>query len=252
MKIRGTRAVITGGCGGIGLAVARSLLDEGVAVLLVDRNTAPGDALAAERRGVTVLRCDLADSAAVEPALSAAFEGFGAPDILVNTAGISPKFRADGEKIKLWDIGLDDWNGVFAVNLTAAFLATRAVLPGMKANGAGRIVNVASLAARVGAENGAAFYTASKAGLLGLTVAAARDLAPFGINVNAVNPGTIDTPIIAQVPAESKAAFVKRVPLGRLGQPEDVAGAVLYLASDLADYVTGTALEVNGGVYMGP
>ncbi|MEX2643272.1 MAG: SDR family NAD(P)-dependent oxidoreductase [Acetobacterales bacterium] len=202
MRIRGARAAITGGCGGIGLAVARGLLDQGVAVLLVDRDIRPGAALAAENDAVRLLRLDLAESGSVEPRLAETFAAWGAPDILVNAAGISPKFRADGEKIRLWDIGLDDWNAVFAVNLTAAFLAIRAAMPGMKAKGAGRIVNVASLAARVGAENGAAFYTASKAGLIGLTIAAARDLAPFGINVNAVNPGTIDTPIIAAVPAE--------------------------------------------------
>ena len=139
-----------------------------------------------------------------------------------------------------------------ATNLTSHFLATRLVLPAMMANRRGRIVNVSSMAARIGAQSGGAFYTTSKAGVLGLTMATAKEVAPFGITVNAVNPGTIATPMIDDVPGEVQAAYVSRVPLGRIGRPEDVAGAVLYLASALADYVTGTAIEVNGGFYMGP
>lgn len=252
MQIRGERAAITGGCGGIGLAIAKRLREAGIAVLLCDRDISSGQSFAEADDSVDLLEVDLADNAAVEARLVAAFGDWGAPDILVNAAGISPKYREDGEKIRIWDITLEDWNAVFAVNLTASFLAIRTVIPAMRARKAGRIINIASLAARIGAENGAAFYTASKAGLVGLTIAAARDLAPFGITVNAVNPGTVDTPIIANVSEAAKQAFIARVPLGRLGQPDDIAGAVLYLASDLADYVTGTVVEVNGGVYMGP
>jgi 3-oxoacyl-[acyl-carrier protein] reductase len=166
--------------------------------------------------------------------------------------GISPKADAHGRAWRTWEMPVEQWKKVLDVNLTAYFCCSRLVLPRMIAQRSGRIINIASLAARTGGYVAPAHYVATKAGVLGLTKVMAKETGPYGITVNAINPGRIDTPMIHDVPDEVNQSYVARIPVGRLGRPDDVAGAVLFLASDLADYLTGTALEVNGGLYMGP
>jgi len=145
---------------------------------------------------------------------------------------------------------LEQWNRVMAVNLTSYFYCSKLVVPAMKQKGGGRIINIASLAARTGGYVAPVHYVVSKSGVLGLTKVLAKETAQFGINVNAINPGRIDTPMIHDVPDEVNQSYIERIPARRLGLPEDIAKVVVFLASDLSDYITGTAIEVNGGLFM--
>jgi len=254
VKIRGTRALITGGGGDIGLATARLLLAEGCRVVLVDRAIERAEALSREVGAdrVLTIACDLADGAALEAALAPVFGAADAPDILVNNVGMSPKYLPSGERIRTWTMPLSAWNQVLATNLTAYFLCTKLALPRMIERRAGRIVSIASYAARTGGYQPACHYVASKAGVLGLTKSVAKEVGGHGITVNAINPRRIETQMTADVAAAVNAALIPSIPAGRLGLPEDIAKVVLFLVSDLADYLTGTAVEVNGGLYMGP
>ena len=252
MEIRGRKALITGGCGAIGLAMARLFLDYGTDVVLVDQKTGEGEKLAANSAKVTVINCDMTDAAAIEAKLGPVFGAADAPDILLNNVGASPKYHPDGSRLKTWTMTLEQWNSLMTLNVTSYFLCTKLALPGMMERRRGRIINTASYAARTGGYQPACHYVASKAAVLGLTKSVAKEVSSFGITVNAINPGRIDTPMTRDVPDEVNLAFLKTIPAGRFGLPEDIAKAAVFLASDLADYVTGTAIEVNGGIYMGP
>ncbi|MFZ4806534.1 MAG: SDR family oxidoreductase [Hyphomicrobiaceae bacterium] len=253
MQIRGDLVLITGGCGDIGLATARQFLTAGKRVILVDRRIEPGERLATEHPGrVDTIACDLSRADEIERCLGPVFGGEAAPDILVNNVGISPKFDADGTRLKAWTITVDQWDHLFATNVRSYFHCTRMALPPMIARGHGRIINVASIAARGAAYQAVAHYVASKSAILGLTMAVAKEVTPLGITVNAINPGRILTSMTRDVSDEVNAAIIDRIPARRLGQPDDIAKVALFLASDLADYLTGTAIEVNGGLYMGP
>lgn len=252
MKIRGTSAWITGGCGGIGVAIGERFAAEGLRVLLVDRDLRGASALVRRQPAVETVEVDLGDHREIERVLRPRVERDGGPDILVNGVGISPKSDIYGRAWRTWEMPPEQWQRVLDVNLSAYFHCARMVLPRMIERRAGRIVNIASLAARTGGYVAPAHYVASKAGVLGLTKIMAKEVGTYGITVNAINPGRIDTPMIRDVSDEVNDAYIARIPLGRLGQPDDVASTVLYLASDLADYLTGTTIEVNGGLYMGP
>jgi 3-oxoacyl-[acyl-carrier protein] reductase len=223
----------------------------------VDMVTEAGQKLGGEIGSITTYQVDLADAEAVHRVLGPVFSTDEAPDVLVNAVGWSPKFDPNGEPWRIYTVPLDLWRKVLAVNLDSCLLCSRLAVPKMRARGQGRIINIGALAARTG--GGVAFarlgiapghYVTSKAALMGLTKALATELGAFGINVNIVNPGRIDTPMAREVPDVINEGFIPHIPLGRLGRPEDVADAALFLASNLAGYITGASIEVNGGLSM--
>lgn len=247
MQIDGKSVMITGGCGGIGLEMGRLFAEAGKDVVLVDAKIDAGAELAGKHKSIRLVQCDLASEAEIESKLKP-----HVADILINNVGISPKFDKAGNRVRTWNMTLDQWNTVMTVNVTSHFLCTRLHLPRMMENKYGRIVNIASYAARIGGYQAAVHYTASKAAILGFTKALAREVASHGILVNAINPGRIETPMTRDVPKEVSEGLIAQIPAGRLGVPKDIANVALFLCSDLAGYMTGTAVEVNGGLYVGP
>jgi NAD(P)-dependent dehydrogenase (short-subunit alcohol dehydrogenase family) len=224
------RAIVTGGGSGIGAAVAHRLADDGFDITVADLEP---DRVATDL-GASAIRLDVRDEAQVERAMDGV-------DVLVNAAGIGSTTTAPDTPVEVWD-------DVFAVNARGTFLCCKHAIPAMKAQGGGAIVNVASIAALVGLRNRAA-YCASKGAIVALTRALAVDHVGDGIRVNAVCPGTIDTPWVQRLvtgSGESLDALRARQPMGRLGTPEEVADAVVYLAT--AEFVTGTILTVDGGL----
>lgn len=241
--LTGKTALITGASGGIGAAIARTLHGAGATVGLSGTREGPLADLAAELGGrAHVLPCNLADPAAVEALPKAAIAAMGGLDILVNNAGIT----RDQLFMRMSD---DDWAQVIDVNLTATMRLCRAVMrPMMKARW-GRIVNISSIVGATG-NPGQVNYAASKAGMVGLTKSIAAEVASRGITANAVAPGFIATAMTDKLNDEQKARINAQIPAGRMGTPEEIAAAVLYLASPEAAYVTGTTLHVNGGMAM--
>jgi len=244
--LAGRVAIVTGGSRGIGLAVASLLAEDGAAVVISGRDA--GRLARAsneiEALGGTVLGvvADAASRADVDRLVDTAKERFSRIDILVNNAGMT----RDGLLLRMKDA---DWDEVLQVNLRGAFLALRAVAKAMVRQKSGRIINIASTAGAMG-NAGQVNYAAAKAGLIGMTKAAARELAHWGILVNAVAPGLIDTDMTAVVPAEARETLLAQVPLKRIGTGRDVAEMVRFLAGDGAAYVTGQVFHVNGGLYM--
>ena len=241
-------AVVTGGAGGIGQAVAERLATDQCSVILLDINDDAGNQVVADfrKRGVEVifLCADLSQEAQVEATFAKIKSSQGRVDILVNVAGGSM------HRHKFEDFPVKNWQAVIDANLTSTFLCCRAVVGMMKAQKSGAIVNISSDIAFSGSESRSA-YAAAKAGVLGLTKTLALELATFGVRVNAVAPGRIDTPRVRASYTESDWQEAnKRIPLGHAGQPEDVAEAVAYLASDAAKHVTGQTMHVNGGRIM--
>jgi 3-oxoacyl-[acyl-carrier protein] reductase len=173
---------------------------------------------------------------------------FGGIDLLVNNAGISPKHQ--GKKQTLWEMSVSEWDKVMAVNIRGAFLCCRYAVPEMIKRGGGAIVNLSSQAAKAGSVITGCHYVVSKAGMVGLTKILAREVAEYGIRVNAVAPGRIDTPMIRDVPPEVNEQVKKNIPLKRLGKPEEVADGILYLLSDAASFITGFVMDINGGSGM--
>ena len=232
-------ALITGGSRGIGAAAVRAFTAAGYAVsFFYEKNDAAAAAVSAET-GAEAVRCDVADAQAVQDAVSRLPE----TDVLVNNAGITRDMLA----MRLSD---EAWDAVIATNLTAAFVLTRAVLrPMMKAR-FGRIINMSSVVGSMG-NAGQANYAAAKAGLIGMSKSVAQEVASRGITVNCIAPGFIDTDMTRALAESDREKLAERIPARRLGQTDDIAGAVLYLASDLAAYVTGAVLPVNGGLFMG-
>ncbi|HEX6616872.1 MAG TPA: 3-oxoacyl-[acyl-carrier-protein] reductase [Gemmatimonadales bacterium] len=243
IDLGGRTAFVTGSTRGIGLAIARMLHAAGAAVAVVGRDAARADATAAELgQRAAGFACDVTDQAQVESAIAAAERALAPIDILVNNAGVT----RDNILLRLSE---DDWNAVLDANLKGAFHTTRAVLKGMMKRRAGRIINISSVVGITG-NKGQANYAASKAGLIGFTKSVAREYAGRGILVNCVAPGFIATDMTAALPEAARATLLQDIALGRLGDPDDVAGAVLFLASDLARYVTGQVLVVDGGMVI--
>jgi 3-oxoacyl-[acyl-carrier protein] reductase len=241
--LTGKTALVTGASGGIGAAVARTLHGAGATVGLSGTREEPLRALAAELGArAHVLPANLSDPASVEALPKAAAEAMGGLDILVNNAGIT----RDGLMMRMSD---EDWLSVLEVNLTSTFRLCRGVLRGMMKARWGRIVNISSVVGATG-NPGQANYVASKAGMVGLSKSLAAEVASRGITVNCVAPGFITTAMTDKLNDEQKGRILGQVPAGRMGEPEEIAAAVLYLSSVEAAYVTGAVLHVNGGMAM--
>ena len=247
MRFQDQVAIITGGAKGIGRAVALAFIREGARVALVDVDKAGLAALweEIEKRGGQALPvpCDISMSSDVKEMVDQVLKTFGRIDVLVNNAGIIRRGTIE-------TVTEEEWDRVIAINLKGTFNCCRAVIEPMKRQGCGKIVNVSSIAAKTGDITSAPGYGSSKAGGDALMKTLARQLAPYGIRVNAVSPHAIETEMSAQWPEERRREIIASIPLGRLGRPEDVAEAVLFLASESASFITGEILDVNGGMLM--
>jgi 3-oxoacyl-[acyl-carrier protein] reductase len=247
MGLQGRVALVTGASQGIGRACALRLATAGATVALSARNQEKLNQVAAEiaQSGgqSAVFKMDVASDEEIKSAIRSALEKFGKIDILVNNAGITRDQLVMRMKRA-------DWDAVLNTNLTAAFLCIQQVIGSMLKQRWGRIINITSIFGQIG-QAGQANYSASKAGLIGLTMAVAREVGSRNITVNAVAPGYIETSMTAGMPPEFKENVLKMVPLGRAGSDMDVASAVAFLASEEASYITGHVLNVNGGILMG-
>ena len=245
--LKGHVALVTGASQGIGRAIAAELAKRGAAVALAARNeeklNAVRDEIVSAGGKAEVFKLDVANEDEIKATVKSVIEKLGKVDILVNNAGIT-------RDTLLLRLKRADWNAVLDTNLTSAYLTTQAVLSSMMKQRWGRIINITSINGQMG-QTGQANYAASKAGLIGLTLSVAREVASRNITVNAVSPGYVDTPMTEELNAELKDAMLKLVPLGRVGSPNDIAHAVCFLASDQAGYITGHVLNVNGGLLMG-
>jgi 3-oxoacyl-[acyl-carrier protein] reductase len=243
IDLGGKTAFVTGSTRGIGLAIARALHGAGAKVAIVGRDQDRAEAVASELGArSTAVACDVALADQVEAAIAAAERTLGPIDVLVNNAGLT----RDNILLRLTDA---DWDAVLDANLKGAFHTTRAVIKGMMKRRAGRIINITSIVGLTG-NKGQANYAASKAGLIGFTKSVAKEYASRGILANCIAPGFIETDMTGALPDEARTTLLQDIALGRLGRPEDVAGAALFLASDLAGYITGQVLIVDGGMVI--
>jgi NAD(P)-dependent dehydrogenase (short-subunit alcohol dehydrogenase family) len=247
MRLKDRVAIVTGAGRGIGRGIARAFAREGARVALCDVRADSVSKAAAEIGDAggeaLAFQMDVTRQEQIQRVVGQILRRWGRIDILVNNAGIY-------EVLPFEEITEAQWDWLLAVNLKGAFLCCQAVIPAMKRQGSGRIVNIASSAGKAGGTLAGAHYSVSKAGVICLAKQLARELGPDGITVNAVAPGRIDTPMIHAVSDEENEDFVRRTPLGRLGRPEDVANAVLFLASDEAGFITGEIVDVNGGLLI--
>lgn len=247
MKLKGRVAVVTGGSRGIGKAIALALAEEGADVAInYQRNEALAKEVAQsiERMGrvAEIYQADVSDLEQVLRMRDAIVKRFERVDTLVNNAGIN----RDKSFVKM---DAEIWRAVIEVDLNGVYYCTKAFLDGMLARGSGRIINISSIVGQMG-NFGQANYAAAKAGLIGLTKTLAKELAGKGITVNAVAPGFIETEMVAGIPDEVKEKLLAQIPMRRFGKPEEVAKAVVFLASEDSNYITGHVLNVNGGMYV--
>jgi len=247
LNLRNRVAIVTGGAQGMGRAIALALASEGVKVVIADLDLTGAKRVAGKisARGLSALpvRTDVSKPDDLDRLVGATLENFGRIDILVNNAGICPRTSFEA-------ISADEWDLVLAINLKSVFLLSQKVFPHMKRNKFGRIINMASSAGKLGGLQVGAHYSASKAAIICLTKTIAMNGAKFGINANAVCPGVISTRMTLNISREKIRHYKDLIPLGRIGLPEDVANAVLFLASDPASYITGEIMDVNGGFIM--
>lgn len=252
MRFKEKVAIVTGGASGIGAATARALAAEGATVVIADWNPENLKKMQSEWKAknypLHAAQVDVSDEKKVEGLMQETVRKFGGIDLLINNAGISPKHQ--GKKAHLWEMPIGEWDQVMGVNIRGTFLCCRFALPPMIQRRSGAIVNVSSMAAKIGSAITGCHYVVSKAGVVGLTKILAREVAEYGIRVNAVAPGRIDTPMIWDVAPEVNEQYKKNIPLKRLGKPEDVADGILYLLSDASSYITGVVLDINGGLGM--
>ncbi len=241
-------AIVTGGASGIGEATVRHMVQENAKVLIADLNTEAGEKLATELNGsgdtkAVFFKVDVTQEDQVKAMVNKAKTEFGSVDIVFNNAGI-------GHTGEAHEYTMEDWNKVISINLTGVFLVAKHSIAAMLDQGSGSIVNCASILGNVGQAQTAA-YSAAKGGVKNLTKTLALEYAAKGIRVNSVSPGYIDTPLLADAPEELKQVLVSRHPIGRLGRPEEIASAVVFLASDQASFITGADLLVDGGYTAG-
>jgi NAD(P)-dependent dehydrogenase (short-subunit alcohol dehydrogenase family) len=244
-RVAGRVAVITGGCSGIGLASARRLAAEGASVVIGDLDEVRGPELAAELDGA-FLRTDVTEADQVKALFALAADRYGAVDVAFNNAGISPP-----EDDSILDTDLDTWRRVQDVNLTSVYLCCRAVLPYMLQQSRGSIINTASFVAVLGAATSQISYSASKGGVLSMSRELGVQFARSGVRVNALCPGPVNTPMLRELFAtdhERAARRLVHVPMGRFAEPDEVANAVLFLASDESSYVNASTFLVDGGI----
>lgn len=244
IDLTGKTALVTGGASGIGRACTSVLAAAGAYVVVADIDEA-GALEVAQLTGGLAVQCDLRDPESIDAMRDTVVEESGGVDILVNCAGmIRYRSGVSGVSVEEWDLVLD-------TNLRGAFLVCRDFMRVMKDCGGGKIIILSSMAARVGGIDVGVHYTSSKAGLIGLARSLAREGGPFGITANALAPGVILTePIKKHLSGARRQAYCEQIPLGRLGEADDVANAVLFLASPLANYISGVVLDINGGMYM--
>jgi NAD(P)-dependent dehydrogenase (short-subunit alcohol dehydrogenase family) len=244
-RLEGRVAVVTGGASGIGLATVRRLAAEGAKVVIGDLDPAAGKTAADEVGGLFVAT-DVTDQAAVENLFQQAFDTFGSVDIAFNNAGISPPDDAS-----ILDTGLEAWRKVQEVNLTSVYLCCKAAIPYMQRQGKGSIINTASFVAVMGAATSQISYSASKGGVLAMSRELGVEFARQGIRVNALCPGPVNTPLLTELFAKDPERAQRRlvhVPMGRFGEPEEIAAAVAFLASDDASFITANTFLVDGGI----
>ena len=241
MRFEGRSAIVTGGARGIGRAIVERLASEGANVLIADIATATGTAVAAEiGKGTTAHGLDVTSESSWAGAVEQAKSAWGKVDLLVNNAGIA------GRSAPIWELSVDEWLDVINIDLTGVFLGCRAVLPGMIDNGYGRIVNIASIAGKEGNPN-ASPYSAAKSGVIGLTKSIAKEVATMGVIVNAITPAVIETEILKQVSEEHIKYMTSRIPMGRVGQPREVAALAAFLCSEEVTFSTGAVFDLSGG-----
>lgn len=253
MKSHENRVVLVTGAGsGIGQSIAEAFAQNGAAVGVLDFNGENAERTAAKLQGQGLkahgCRADVADFNAVTCACAEIEKVLGPIDTIINNAGISPK--RNGVRVEAWQMDVEEWRRVVDVNLSGAFNTVRVVAPGMVKRGFGCIVNMSSVAGRAFLPLVAVHYSATKAALIGFTRHLAGELGPYGITVNAMAPGRIDTPLMRMVPDEINQKALQDTPLGRFGLPQDVAGLALFLTSAQAGFITGQVIDVAGGWLM--
>jgi 3-oxoacyl-[acyl-carrier protein] reductase len=246
--LKGKTAIITGSGRGIGKAIALAMAQQGANIVVNDVNMESAQQVVAEieamGRQAIAVKADVTAEDQVEAMIQSCIQRFGKLDILVNNAGII-------QTVPVTEIDGKDWDRVMEVNLKGVFLCCKAALQPMKAQRSGKIVNIASVAGkRGGGLLGNSCYSASKGGVIAFTKSIARESGPFGINVNAITPAFTDTDMTRSIDPEKKEIIIKMLPLGRVGQPEDIAGAVCFLSSGMSDYMTGEIMDVDGGLMM--
>ena len=248
MLFNGEVAIVTGSVQGIGLAIAEEFLKEGARVALFDINDEKGKAvetvLSVNSERAKYFHCDVSNVSEIDTAVKMVAKTFGTVNILVNNAGIL-------HSTKVEDITEEEWDRMMAINLKSVFFMSQKVLPFFKQNGKGKIVNTSSLAGRMGGYANGLGYSATKAGIIGLTYGLARRVAGLKVNVNAVAPGTTETDILKAFTPEKIQELRESVPIKRLGKPEDIANLVVFLASSKADFITGAVIDINGGMFTG-
>lgn len=234
-------AIVTGAARGIGLAIARRLLADGMAVVIADLDEAEGKAQCTPTgAAIAAIRHDVTSEESWTRVADYARQRFGDVTVLVNCAGIA------GRSAPAWELSLEEWKQVIDIDLTGVWLGCREVLPSMIEHGYGRIVNIASIAGKEGNPN-ASPYSAAKSGVLGLTKSLAKEVATKGVLINAVTPAVIETEILQQMTPEHVDYMTSRIPMGRVGQPDEVAALVSFLASDQVSFSTGATFDISGG-----
>ena len=239
IDLAGRAAIVTGGARGIGLAVVERLVDSGARVSIWDRDGATAIAAAA-RLGQHGVAVDVTDETAVAGAVAASASALGPADILVTSAGIT------GPNLTVEDYPVEAWREVIEVDLTGPFLCSRAVIPGMRARDYGRIVHIASIAGKEGNPNAAA-YSAAKAGVIALTKSLGKELARTGIRVNCVTPAAVRTEMFQQMTEQHIAYMLSKIPMGRFGTVDEIAGLIAWLASEECSFSTGAVFDLSGG-----
>jgi 3-oxoacyl-[acyl-carrier protein] reductase len=239
LDLKDRHAVVTGGASGLGFAIAERLVASGAGVTIWDRDETAGRTAAAKLSGHAIV-ADVSDLASITRATEATLAHASAIDVLINNAGIT------GPNVKLWDYPADAWRDVFAVNLDGVFNCCRAVVPHMRARNYGRIVNIASVAGKDGNPNASA-YSASKAAVIALTKSLGKELADTDIRVNCVTPAAVRTPLFAQMTQSHIDYMLSKIPMGRFGEPQEIAALVAWLSTQECSFSTGAVFDLSGG-----